>query len=164
MDTSEATSASPLTRRRILGWSGIGIMAGVTGYMGWPRLKNADSPAAASSTTTRAGSVPPEPAPPAGPIRREDFLPHVNSEFQLEAPSPATTCKLIEVSAAESLVSPTARFTSFSLLFSAPKDFAAESQIHRLSHARMETMELFLSPVGKSGERVYLEAVFSQRV
>lgn len=157
----DPSAASP-TRRKILGWGGIGVVAGVTGFLGWPRLgKTADTPAvAASSTTVRPESVPTDPAPPAGSIRREDFLPHLNSEFQLDD----TSCKLIDVSAAESLVSPTARFTSYSLLFAAPKDFVAESRIHRLSHARMETMDLFLSPVGKPGERVYLEAVCSQRV
>jgi hypothetical protein len=95
-------------------------------------------------------------------LRREDFLPHLNSEFRV-GPSGAP-CTLVEVGATQTQIGRDARFISFSLLFSAPRGFAAESGIQRLAHGEMQTMELFLSPVGRADDRVHLEAVCSQRV
>ncbi|MES2550055.1 MAG: hypothetical protein V4630_10210 [Pseudomonadota bacterium] len=64
-----------------------------------------------------------------------------------------------------SVVAPTARFTSFSLVFAAPAGITVESRIHQLAHGKLGTLDLFLSPVGRAGkEHEYLEAVFSQRV
>lgn len=96
----------------------------------------------------------------AGTLRRDDFLPHLKSAFQLDSGS---HCTLIEVGTAHRLVSPTAEFTSFALLFAAPIEFAPDSKIYHLSHGQMGPLDLFLSPVGRSKEHVHLEAVFSQR-
>lgn len=156
-------SPSSLSRRRILGWSGIGILAGAFGYLGLPAMRKAENPAPAGSAA-RPRSEPSAPAPPADLTGRDRFLPHLDSEFRLEAPSLSATCRLVEVSETEIMVAPSARYASYSLLFSATKDFLAESRIYRLSHDRMETMELFLSPVGRSGDRVHLEAICNQRV
>ena len=93
--------------------------------------------------------------------RREDFLPHLKSVFRLDS---STNCTLVDVGAAQKLVSPTAEFTSFSLLFTAPAEFVAESRICQLTHGKMEPLDLFLSPVGRSKEHVFLEAIYSQRI
>jgi hypothetical protein len=170
MADSPIFSASPLTRRRILGWGGIGVMAGVAGYLGWPKNPSPAIPASDGSdqptgthspATADAGATEEPPGTWAG---REAFIPHLNSEFQLESPAVSTVCRLVEVSAEDLLESPTARFASFSLLFSAPVNFAAESRIYRLTHPRMEPLDLFLSPVGKSTGHIALEAICSRRV
>ena len=163
------TSSHLFTRRRILGLGGIGAVGGVAFCLGWhdegaPErvLRETETP---SPRPTPGATVHAEPAKsPAAPgaLRREDFLPHLNSEFRI-GPY-ATACMLVEVGEDQTQIGPDARFLSFSLLFAAPRDFAGESGIQRLVHGKLETMELFLSPVGPAGERVYLEAVCSQRV
>ena len=158
------------TRRRILGWTGGGALGGLACYFGWP--KSAIKPAPTGETklpaAPRASSDSPElPAEhagqpsPAGTLRREDFLQHLKSVFQLDSKQ---NCTLVDVSTAQKIASPTAEFTSFSLLFTAPVDFISDSRIYQLSHGKMETMDLFLSPVGQSKGQVYLEAVCSQKV
>jgi hypothetical protein len=151
------------TRRRILGWTGIGALAGAAGYLGLPAIRKTESPAPASSAARPrpASSAAQSVADPSG---SERFLPHLGSEFQLEAPSLSAVCRLVEVSGTEITDAPTARYATYSLLFAAPQDFPAESRIYRVTHAHMETMELFLSPVGRSDERIHLEVVLSQRV
>lgn len=160
----------PFTRRRVLGWGGAGVIGGLAGYWGWqhPPTETAIEAPAASARPLAAN--PPESLadsssagalPPADGILREDFLPHLKSAFQLDS---GTRCTLVEVGPAQKLVSPTAGFTSFSLLFTAPIDFAAESKIYHLTHGRMIAIDLFLSPVGRSKEHLHLEAVCSQRV
>ena len=158
------------TRRKLLAFGGVGVLAGIAGYAGWRgyghgRIAVGNAPqgkpvASAPGAAVRDGAV-----VSAGGLAREDFLPHLHTEFQLQtADGPGTTCRLVAVSAANTLVSKTARFTAFSLMFSASADFVAESRIYHLIHERMGAMDLFLSPVGKSQDHVNLEAVFSQRI
>lgn len=167
---SSPDSSNSCTRRRILGWSGAGVIAGLAGHLGWPRHQAGHAahvtPRSTPPLAAQLPGFPPESSPSETPplareIRREDFLPHLKSAFQLDS---GTLCTLVDVSAAQKLVSPTAGFTSFSLLFTAPSDFAAESKIHHLSHSQMGAMDLFLSPVGRSKDYLHLEAVCSQRV
>lgn len=168
MNDSTHPVSSSLTRRRILGWSGVGIIAGVTGYLGWPKNSKPVAHPGTGTTQRAADTARPMADEPMAEVLvgREAFVAHLKSEFQIESAdhSLASACRLIEVSDEISLTSPTARFTSFSLLFTAPKGFAAQSQIYRLTHPQMEPMDLFLSPVGKSDEVVHLEAVCSQKV
>jgi hypothetical protein len=170
--TPISDSTSSCTRRRILGWGGAGVIGGLTGYWCWPRHEGgpvtAGTPASANANPlavqppeSLTDSPPSESPPHAGGFHREDFLPHLKSAFQLDS---GTRCTLVEVSAAQKMVSPTAAFTSFSLLFTAPGDTATESKIHHLTHGQLGAMDLFLSPVGRSKEQVHLEAVYSQRV
>ena len=167
MDTHD-TSTSSFTRRRILGLGGAGAVGGLACYFGWPSNETPQTRASATPHAATPAS-PPQPmetaasesAPAAGALRRDDFLPHLKSEFRLE--SAGTGCKLVEVGAAQKLVSPTAEYVSFALLFTAPAGAVIESRIHQLSHAEMETLDLFISPVGQSKEHVYLEAVCCQR-
>lgn len=164
MNESTPSSTAPLTRRRILGWGGVGLLAGVSGYLAWPRRQGpvvspsagAGRPGASGMSGSRATA-----SSAVGELSgRNAFLPHLQSEFDVES----IACRLIEVSPEMEMKSPTARFVSFSLLFSAPADFSGESRIYRLNHPQMGPMDLLLSPVGRSDEHVHLEAVFSQRV
>jgi hypothetical protein len=129
--------ATPWTRRRILGWGSAGAAGSLMAYITWP-----SRPSAMAQGT-----------------RREDFLPHLNSTFRLDA---AADCTLVEVTTTQEHHSPSGQFKSFSLLFMVPAGFAAQSKIHELHHAQMGAMDLFLSPVGHGQQ--HLEAVFSQRV
>lgn len=156
------------TRRRILGWGGVGVISGFAGYWSWLRHPS-ESAVRATSIPSIATAPSPVDAPlesPAsatttGGIHREEFLPHLKSLFQLDSHS---RCTLVEVSAAQKIFSPTAEFTAFSLLFVAPGDFAAESKTYRLTHSHLGPLDLFISPVGRSKDQVHLEAICSQRV
>lgn len=146
------------------------MIGGLAGYWSWPRQPSGPVTGAPRVSTKPVAANPPatlaesqssgSPSHAAG-TRREDFLPHLKSIFQLDSAPP---CTLVEVSAAQKMIGPTAEFTSFSLLFSAPNDFAAESKIYHLTHGQMGTLDLFLSPVGRSKDQIHLEAVCSQRV
>lgn len=168
MTPSSDSPRRATTRRSILRWSGVGIIATVTGFFGWRRAQDFMRTAMPRKETAASGPPQgeklPSAYPPAG-ISREAFVPYLESEFRLEA-GPLTTknIKLVDVSAAQKLRSKTAEFTAFSLLFAAPKKFEAESRVYHLVHEQMGAMDLFLSPVGRSKEHVHLEAVFSQRV
>lgn len=170
MTPASLPSTASCTRRKLLGWGGAGAVAGLAGYVGWPRpesgrVATGHPVGVAGSASAACGAPVAESVPVAGAMGREAFLPHLHSGFQLAVAGGAdTTCTLVEVSAARTLVSPTARFTSFALMFSAPMGLVAESQVYHLQHAQMGALELFLTPVGKSAQQVYLEAVFSQRV
>jgi hypothetical protein len=164
MDSTPATSPSACTRRRILGWSSMGALGGLATYLGWPSDKSTRGGNIPAATKRQAVATPPampgEAQPVADAISREDFLPHLNSQFRVDG----TDCTLVEVSTAQQMVSPSAEFTSFSLLFAGPSGFVAESRSYSLEHAKMGEMSLFLSPVGLVKDRVYLEAVLSHRV
>jgi hypothetical protein len=163
-------SANHFTRRRILGWTSAGAIGGLAGYWCWPSGKSERASGLTTVSEKPALTKPPESPPdslsseapaPAGGLRREDFLPHLKSVFQLDSD---IRCTLVEVGAARKMVGPTAGFTSFSLLFAAPIEFAGEGKIYHLTHGKMGAMDLFLTPVGRSKDQVNLEAVFSQRV
>jgi hypothetical protein len=168
MDPSSAPATSSFTRRRILGWGGVGAVGAITGYLGWPR-HDSGSGAVAPVTEVVSDPVADRPLEAAqagapsqtGVIGRDRFLPHLKSAFVLDS---GVSCTLAEVGAARKLVGLAAEFTSFSLLFTAPAGFTQESRIHRLTHREMGELELFLSPIGLSGEVTHLEAAFSQRV
>jgi hypothetical protein len=163
-----APSSTSCTRRKILGWGSAGTLSGLAAYLGWPRNEVKSSPHDRKDPADFSRSHPAEPlsqeivTQDSAGFRREDFLPHLKTEFQLE--SVGAACKLIEVSEARALTAPTAKFTCFSLIFAAHPNLLIESQIHRITHPEMQAMELFLSPIGHSEDRVYLEAAFSQQV
>ncbi len=166
MNTSPDTSNSSPTRRRVLGWGGAGVIGGLASYWGWQqqpsetviKAKTAVAPHSSESLPDSQSSETPSSV---GGIHREDFLPHLKSAFQLDS---VTRCTLIDVGVTQKLTSPTAEFTSFSLLFAVPITFVPESKIYQLTHQQMGPMEVFLSPIGVSKEQMHLEAVFSQRV
>jgi hypothetical protein len=158
-----------LTRRRILGIGSAGAVGGLACYLGWPSGKISQT---AAVVAPRQGfsvapadipeTSPSEPALVPGALRRDDFLPHLNTRFQLG--TAGDTCMLIEVGDARKLVSPTAEYVSFSLLFAAPAGSAIDGVTQLLRHPKLDTMELFISPVGQSKEHVHLEAICCQRI
>jgi len=168
MNSLSESEPSSCTRRRILGWGGFGIMGALAGYLGL--RTNTPSKATAnranSAGPTNATQTVPGEAPAAiGGSRRDDFLPHLHSQFRLHSHDIGeSVCELVEIGPPQRLVAKTGEFTSFSMLFAAPAGFAADSVIYQVSHPALGEMEMFLSPVGHSKERVTLEAVFSERV
>jgi hypothetical protein len=160
-DTSVST-----TRRRILGWGGASALGGLACYLGWPKGGSSLAQVTKNGMASLPATIPSEPEKQtiafSKATDRENFLQHLNSEFHLD--SVGGSCKLIEVSPEQKMTSPAGKFTSFSLLFIAPRDLVAESQIHQLSHDRLGKLDLFISPVGSPKEHVYLEAICSQRV
>ena len=144
----------------------------MAGYFSWP--KAASHSASADTSTKQAGTATaPNVTDPAvsGPLPgvlagRNAFLPLVKSEFKIvsSVDSRAAVCRLVEVGDEMMTTAPTARYASFSLLFSASKDFVGEGNLYRLTHPQMKPMDVFLSPVGRSEKQVFLEAVFSERV
>ena len=168
MNDSIPIKSTLLTRRRVLGWSGGGVLAGVAGYLGWPKPSTSTDTLTADAIAPSASTSGPITAEPSAEILigRNAFVALMKSEFQIELAdhSLATVCRLIRVGDEIPMISPSGRYTSYSLLFTAPIDFAAESRVYRMTHPQMESMDLFLSPVGKSEKFVHLEAVFSQKV
>lgn len=170
MSTSSATSNTSPTRRRVLGWGGAGVIGGLAGYWGWQTTASktvigASTDSTPSPAEKSSESLPDSPSSVtparADGLRREDFVAHLKSAFQLDS---GAHCTLVEVGAAQKLVSPIAEFTSFSLLFTAPASSSADSRIYQLTHAEMGKLNLFISPIGRSNDCVYLEAVCCQRV
>lgn len=157
-----------LTRRRVLGWGGGGVLAGVAAYLGWPKPMTSTDTLTADAIAQSANNSGPIAAEPSAELLtgRNAFVALLKSEFQIELAdhSLAAVCRLVQVGDEISMISPSGRYTSYSLLFTAPIDFAAESRVYRMTHPQMESMDLFLSPVGKSEKFVHLEAVFSQKV
>lgn len=167
--TTRDHSNHSFTRRRILGIGSVGAMGGLACYFGWTSSEtlrtavvSAPRKGLPASETEAPEITPSESAPAAGVLRREDFLPHLNSQFQFG--TAGDTCRLVEVGDARKLASSTAEYVSFSLLFAASAGSVTDSKILPLSHAKLDTMELFISPVGQSEMHLYLEAVCCQRV
>lgn len=100
-----------------------------------------------------------------GTFTRETFLPLLKTQFGASNGQPGgMSLKLVEVSAAATLVHGPVKFNSFSLLFEAPQGSPAEGMIYRLSHPQLAEMDLFLSPVGRPLDRVCYEAAFTQKI
>jgi hypothetical protein len=161
-------------RRIVLGWSGVGIVTVIAGLLGWRTAQRRGGPAvpaaqpprnassiASSSTDDLTSQRTPE--PPLVDPTREKFVPHLGSEFQVDVNGVHRDCKLIEVSPTSTLRAPKATYTAYTLLFEAHAAYKFESQIYKVKHATMGTMELFLSPVGDLKKKAYLEAVFTHR-
>jgi hypothetical protein len=92
----------------------------------------------------------------------ETFLPHLETEFLVAVPpGGAVTLRLTEVTDLGS--QPNApRADPFSLLFIGPPQPLLEQRTHRLEHAEMGPLDVFLVPIGPdpAGSPRY-EAVFN---
>lgn len=162
-------SSNPLkkvsgTRRRILAWGSLGAMAALAGNLAWPQKKK-DAETKLSKAQPKSGAGKSAHGAPAKALTGRDvFLPHLDSTFLLEyAPLRTTECKLIEIGDRQDMHSRKLKFTSYSLVFTAPKIFEPESQVYRLQHEQLGTMDLFLSPFGRARDCIYLEAIISQQ-
>jgi hypothetical protein len=89
------------------------------------------------------------------------FRPHVNTPFALRVDGRDVRAVLTHVT--EHAVDPS--LEQFSLLFAVPADAGIVAGIHRLEHAGVEPLDLFLAPVGGPGGRhLVFEACFSRPV
>lgn len=52
-------------------------------------------------------------------------------------------------------------YDSFSIVFLGPDSMVLEQKIHEIAHEKLGTHSIFLVPIGKRGDRVEYQAVFS---
>jgi len=99
---------------------------------------------------------------PAGPIHRDLFVPHLNSEFTFKHNAAATAaCKLVEVSPATVMNTGKGTFVAFTLLFEAHKDFLTQGGTCRVSHPELSEMEFHVTAIGNGKKKHLLEACFT---
>lgn len=91
-------------------------------------------------------------------LSREWFLPHLQGHFQVANHSPL---RLSEISPSTGLRNGAISYTAFTLLFEGPANCDTPEGIHRLRHEVLGEMDLFLSPVGRPGNRACYEAAFT---
>jgi len=159
-------SADP-SRRHLIAWGGAAAATGLAAYLGWPTDEKA---VVADTTATAKAPVatqqPAEVAPvPAGPIHRDLFVPHLNSQFTLKHDASASAaCKLVEVSPASVMKTAKGTFVAFSLVFESHPAFLKDGGTCEVTHPSLEPMQIFLTPVGKAKkDKAWLEAAFTLR-
>lgn len=171
---SEQDPAAPTAsnkRRVLVAGLGAGLCAAAAGIWKWPtepepavskpRPPRSETGTAGQASTARETAE----SQPAGAFTREAFLPLLKTQFGASNGQPGgMSLKLVEVSAATILAHGPVKFSSFSLLFEAPQGSPAEGAIYRVSHPQVEEMDLFLSPVGRTFDRVCYEAAFTQKI
>lgn len=173
--TPSDSSAGNATRRKVLGWGGVGAIGGLAAYLGWSRdsrspqatalPKPAAAAPAAPAVAPQVNEAPATAAPAATAFSREAFLPHVNSNFTVvQEGVDSGTCRLVEVGPASRISSRTQAYTCFTLVFEADFFFLREGGICKVRHEQMPEMQFFLSPVGRPGRKMLLEAAFTQAV
>lgn len=164
------TSPTHRSRRNFLIWGGLATAA--LGLGTWFRRRPDHAPEHGSSLTkTAASTESPEqaitldaeaiPAP-----NHEVYSPLLNTEFTVEFPETASVrIRLVEVTPTTTITSPKAKYQCFSLFFEASEGTAGEGQIARVSHPKLQPLDLFLAPVGRSKNgTILLEAAFTERV
>jgi len=92
----------------------------------------------------------------------ESFEPHVGSSFWVEFPTGGKV-ELRLTRAAKVMESEAARLDRhpFSLFFIGPLSYMLPQQIYRVTHPTLESMEIFLVPIGKDAQTFQYEAVFT---
>ncbi|MFN7562526.1 MAG: DUF6916 family protein [Prosthecobacter sp.] len=154
-------------RRQFLVWGAAATTTGVAAYLGLPnRGGNEISSRGTASEKAIATQKPAEVAPmPKGPIHRDLFLPHLNSEFTLKLNASArAACKLVEVSPATVMKTAKGTFVAFSLMFESHPGFLRDGGTCEVTHPDLQPMQLFLSPVGMAKkDKALLEAAFTLR-
>jgi len=159
-------------RRALLGLGGVGLATGVASYLGLRRSDDKALQGATQGGSKATPTAPPqlsEQQPAAAvseetPVASAKFLPHLKTNFTIQAEGAGNACKLVEVSPETHQKTPEATWATFLLLFEAPAGFLAQGGICQVSHPQLEEMELFLSPIGNSKEKSLLQAAFSQRI
>jgi hypothetical protein len=165
------TNTSSPTRRQALTWGGIGLVTTLIGALGWhwgsPRIRSllhasAPSPTAGDSPVRESSPS----VPTSGPLSRSSFAPYLNNDFLLQAGGARTifTAKLIEVSSERTQRTHKGVFSDFSILFEAPRFVSPDEGYFLVSHSLKGSVQIFLSPVGRSEKHTLLQAVISQRI
>lgn len=95
-------------------------------------------------------------------VTMETFEPHVGTSFWAEFPSGGKV-ELRLVRAAKVMESEAARLDRhpFSLYFVGPKTFLLRQSIYHVTHPEMDAMDIFIVPVGETGDTYQYEAVFT---
>ena len=90
------------------------------------------------------------------------FDPHLNQSFELTlAAGERLSLELIQTRALGSETVPHAKRKPFALVFRGPSSPALPQQIYPLENPAFARLEIFLVPVGKDGEGIHYEAVFT---
>ena len=166
------TSSSAPSRRRLLLWGGLATLtATFAGFLGRNRpVSDAGGKSVAATPETATTMSEPgaitvdsaELAANAHPV----YSPLLNTEFTIEFPdSPVLKMRLVEVTPVTKITGPKAEYQCFSLFFESSPEDVSEGLIGRVSHPRLQPMDLFLCPVGRPAKgRILLEAAFTERV
>lgn len=86
------------------------------------------------------------------------FSENLNSEFKVILPNAGPLIlRLVEVNDRSS-----AKLEQFSLLFYGPLTPTLPQQIHRLEHAKIGPLDLFLVPIGVDQEQMHYEVVVNR--
>jgi hypothetical protein len=91
-----------------------------------------------------------------GSLRREDFEPHVGSDFVV---TDTVRFRLDAVEAGHPRPEPARQ--PFALLFSGPPEPVIDQTTLRLVHAELGELDVFVVPIGADDEAVRYEAVFT---
>jgi len=109
--------------------------------------------------------VPPEIRPDER-LTEENFSRYLYSEFRFStSPFTAVSLQLVNVKRWEAPDTPQVQETkldSFSVLFKGPRKTALESKTYQVTHDRMGTFELFISPVNERKKQRIYQAVFTR--
>lgn len=93
-------------------------------------------------------------------LHHEDFVPHVNSRFQMLL-GEAGTLELELLSVEDK--SPSARQEQFVLTFRAPQNAPPQQGLFQLQHAVLGDGILFLVPIGRDAGGLVYEAIFNRK-
>ncbi|MHC1945955.1 hypothetical protein IF803_16355 [Bradyrhizobium sp. UFLA06-06] len=88
----------------------------------------------------------------------DDFTPHQDAEFEMQAADRAVALKLAKVEPAGNSGRPGG---AFSLLFTGPKGAWLPQAIYPVRHPARGVMEIFLVPIGPLGDGNGYQAVFT---
>ncbi|UGY18288.1 DUF6916 family protein [Bradyrhizobium septentrionale] len=91
-------------------------------------------------------------------LRIDDFTPHQDAEFEMQAADHVLALKLAKVESAGNSGRPGG---AFSLLFAGPKGAWLPQAIHPVRHPTLGVMEIFLVPVGPLADGNGYQAVFT---
>jgi hypothetical protein len=93
-------------------------------------------------------------------VTREQFAKQLHTAFTLTAGDLTLTAELVEYSERP----PTRRYEQFSLLFRVPRDAPVTQGTWEVQHDVLDSEPMFLVPVARDDEGLYLEAVFNRLI
>lgn len=89
----------------------------------------------------------------------ETFRPHLNETFRIEAEESRLDLELTEVEAFDAADEDRRR--AFSLVFYGPEQPFLAQAIHRLEHATLGSLDLFLVPIGQKNGGFLYQVIFN---
>ncbi|QIG96692.2 MULTISPECIES: DUF6916 family protein [unclassified Bradyrhizobium] len=91
-------------------------------------------------------------------LQIDDFTPHQDAEFEMQAAEGVVALKLAKVEPAGSSGRPGG---AFSLLFAGPKGAWLPQAIYSVQHPALGMMEIFLVPIGPVADGNGYQAIFT---